>query len=84
VGEECKPGTKSVKKTKLREAFFEDKKMLFLFDYGDEWKFIVELVREEKSAFAANKKYPLLLQKIGSSPEQYPDEEDGEENSRVN
>ncbi|MDO8733832.1 MAG: hypothetical protein Q7K21_01570 [Elusimicrobiota bacterium] len=85
VGEECKPDTKGVKKTKLREAFFEDKKLLFLFDYGDEWKFIVELVREEKSSCASNKKYPLLLQKIGSLPEQYPDfEEEDEGNSRVN
>ena len=35
VGEECESDTKGVKKTKLMEAFEEDKKMLFLFDYGD-------------------------------------------------
>lgn len=78
VGEECNPCAESVKNTKLREAFFADKKLLFLFDYGDEWKFIVELVREEESHPRLNRKYPMLLQKIGSSPDQYPDDGEGE------
>ncbi len=78
VGEECNPGTKGVKKTKIREAFVKDKKMLFLFDYGDEWKFVVKLIREEVAITGSRKKYPLLLQKLGDSPEQYPaiEEED--------
>jgi len=84
VGEECKPGTKGVKKTKIREAFEKDKKMLFLFDYGDEWKFIVELVRKEEAAAGSRKKYPLLLKKVGESPEQYsPLEEDADESNSI-
>jgi hypothetical protein len=38
-------GVGSVRRTKLSTAFPEaGKKMLFLFDYGDEWLFTVELI----------------------------------------
>jgi Plasmid pRiA4b ORF-3-like protein len=44
--------------------------MMFLFDYGDMWRFTVRLV-----GFGVAKpktKYPKILKKTGSPPEQYP------------
>ena len=36
----------SVKRTAVADAFEEpSQKMLFLFDYGDDWRFVVELLR---------------------------------------
>lgn len=65
-------GAESVKKTKIGEVWKNvGDKMLFLFDYGDNWLFVVELIgfgtAEPKT------KYPRVLKKVGKSPEQYPD-----------
>jgi hypothetical protein len=49
--------------------------MLFLFDYGDEWRFKVELIglgRKEKAV------YPRVVKRVGEAPPQYPDLEDEE------
>lgn len=69
IGEESKfPG---VKKTKINEAFHDTgNKLLFYFDYGDVWFFPIELI--EIRDIGLNKKYPLILEKVGESPEQYP------------
>ncbi len=50
--------------------------MLFLFDYGDEWHFIVELKVVESPK--AGEKYPLVTESLGDAPPQYGecDEED--------
>ena len=75
MGEATK--TRSVKKTKVAEAFAEvGRAMTFLFDYGDEWMFRVEVTalgRKEPKA-----RYPRVLAKAGPSPAQYPDPEDEE------
>jgi hypothetical protein len=61
---------KSVKKTRVGGVFNEiGKKMLFLFDYGDEWRFIVELKGIELPKQDTN--YPLILESIGNAPPQY-------------
>jgi len=70
VGEESSPNARGVKKITIAEAFSLDKKLLFLFDYGDEWKFTVEFTGTEEPVY--NRKYPLLISKTGKSPEQYP------------
>ena len=65
-------GAESVKNTKVGEVWknYGDK-MLFLFDYGDTWLFVVELIKfGEKEA---KKKYPRIVKKIGIAPEQYPE-----------
>lgn len=68
-------GAGSVKKTKISEVWKSiDDKMLFLFDYGDNWLFVVELV-----GFGMAKpktKYPRVVKKVGQAPEQYPDVEE--------
>lgn len=72
AGEETvTPVSGGVKKTKVSEAFQQaDEKMLFLFDYGDEWRFSVELkdIRrtEEKES------EPVVLESVGKAPVQYP------------
>ncbi len=68
---------KSVKRTKINKVFDKiKKKMLFLFDYGDEWHFIVEFKGVESPKEDA--KYPLIVKSVGEAPPQYGemDEED--------
>lgn len=67
VGEESRfPGVKQIK----AESVFNDigKKMIFLFDYGDEWLFDVELtsIRLDES-----KAKPYVVKSVGPSPKQY-------------
>jgi hypothetical protein len=66
---------KSVKGTKVAQAFATvGKKMLFVFDYGDDWRFQIELrtLGEQKS----KTRYPRLIASVGDAPPQYGDEED--------
>ncbi|OGS44961.1 MAG: hypothetical protein A2539_04605 [Elusimicrobia bacterium RIFOXYD2_FULL_34_15] len=64
--------TKGVKKTKVSQAFENiGEKMLFFFDYGDEWRFTVKLI-DIKDVSKDIKIKPAVLQKIGKSPMQYP------------
>lgn len=72
IGEESvRPHFKGVKKTKISEAFGTiGTKMLFFFDYGDAWHFIVEL-KEVRDALP-NESLPVLLESMGKAPIQYP------------
>ena len=66
---------RSVKRTRVIEAFPSvGAKMRFLFDYGDEWVFLVELVKREPRE--PKIKLPRLLSSVGKAPVQYPDPED--------
>jgi hypothetical protein len=60
----------SVKNTKVKQVWNNPKdQMLFLFDYGDEWRWIITLKSfgEKK----AGVKYPRVLSAKGDAPEQY-------------
>ena len=71
-------GTQSVRKTRVADAFQKvGQVMTFLFDYGDEWLFRVELI--ERDVKVAKTRYPRVLAKAGPSPVQYPDPDDDEE-----
>lgn len=62
----------SVRYTKVAEAFRQPgHEMLFLFDYGDNWHFIVELL----SIGPAKKgtRYPRVVAHQGAATEQYAD-----------
>jgi hypothetical protein len=73
IGEESDAG--SVKRTHIAEAFREiGHKMTFLFDYGDNWEFRVELIGEGVKERGV--KYPLVRKKVGQAPEQYPVEDE--------
>lgn len=56
------------------------KQFLYLFDYGDEWRFNVRVHAVGEDA-DPDTDYPLLVESIGEAPPQYPywDEEDGDE-----
>jgi hypothetical protein len=60
----------SVEETKIAEAWRTiGEKMMFLFDYGDGWRFTVELAgygKKEKGV-----KYPRVLKTVGKAPKQY-------------
>lgn len=78
MGEES--DAKSVKKTTVAEAFPElGHAMMFLFDYGDEWLFRVEVIGFGKTV--ARTRYPKTVASVGEAPEQYPewDEDDFDE-----
>jgi hypothetical protein len=72
------PKAKSVKKTRLDKAFPNPgHAMTFLFDYGDEWLFRVEMTGSGQRA--AKIRYPRVLERKGESPPQYPTFDDEEE-----
>ena len=60
-------------RTKVNEVFGEPgKKLLFLYDYGDEWHFIVQL--KETRAPEKDTKYPQIVESVGKAPPQYGEE----------
>ncbi len=64
----------SVKKTKINQVWKQPKdQMLFLFDYGDDWRWIITL--EKFGEKQVSVKYPCVLFSKGKAPEQYPDYE---------
>jgi hypothetical protein len=71
----------SVEKSRIADAFPDvGHTMLFLFDYGDDWRFVVEVIRLGHKA--ARTRYPKVLKKVGKAPEQYgswEDEGEGDE-----
>jgi hypothetical protein len=75
---DANPGVLGVKRTKAGDAFpAVGHKMLFLFDYGDEWLFRVTF--KEAGIKAAKTRYPCLVASQGEAPAQYPDEDDLDE-----
>jgi hypothetical protein len=50
-------------------------KMLSVFDYGDEWRFRVEVIGRGETA--AGVAYPRVVARLGKAPEQYPDADVG-------
>jgi Plasmid pRiA4b ORF-3-like protein len=69
---ETEPNVGSVKKTKVARAFPAiGHTMIFLFDYGDEWRFRVSL--RAAGAKIAKVRYPRIVATRGDSPPQYPD-----------
>jgi hypothetical protein len=67
--------SRRVDRTTVKQAFPRiGSKMLFLFDYGDEWMFKVEVVRF--GAKGPKVGYPRTISTVGMAPQQYPDFED--------
>jgi hypothetical protein len=60
-----------VKETFVSQVFTAGKRMAFLFDYGDDWRFAVTCtaVRESKGKRRSRK----VIMTVGERPEQYPD-----------
>ncbi len=76
---EVELGVLGVKKIHVAQAFpVIGHSMLFLFDYGDEWRFRVTLKGTGKKI--AKGRYPRVVATRGEAPEQYPDpDEDAED-----
>lgn len=69
IGEEADdPG---VKKTRLSAVFRPTRKMVFHFDYGDDWFFLVTCTAVKESA--AKRPFKKIVATHGTAPEQYPD-----------
>lgn len=67
--------SRSVKGTRVTTAFQKvGLAMTFLYDYGDEWRFRVEVIGTGQAQPDAN--YPRIVSKIGKAPPQYPDIDD--------
>jgi hypothetical protein len=61
----------SVERTKISSVFKEaGRKMMFMFDYGEDWRFIVEL--KEKRDTGPKETLPVVLKAVGEAPLQYP------------
>jgi hypothetical protein len=80
MGEETT--ARSVRKTPVSDAFpGVGYTMLFMFDYGDDWRFVVEVIGLAQKV--ARTRYPKVLKKVGKTPEQYgawDDENEGADN----
>lgn len=71
-------GAKGVYRIKISKVFTKiGKKMLFLFDYGDGWKFVVRFDRSLLEN--QDSKYPLIIKTVGNLPEQYPPLDEGDD-----
>jgi hypothetical protein len=69
---DANPGVLGVKKTKIADAFpAVGHSLLFLFDYGDEWRFRVKLKATGNKI--AKVRYPRVVTSHGVAPAQYPD-----------
>ena len=70
IGEEVNPWDKGVRTTMLTDVFQPKKKMLFLFDYGDDWRFLITCakIEETKSMF----RRPKILDAKGTRPSNIP------------
>jgi hypothetical protein len=53
----------------------KDRKLFYLFDYGDNWIFRVSMTRRQLFEPEKGVQYPRLIQEVGDRPEQYPDYE---------
>ena len=69
------PGVVGVKKTKISQAFpATGHAMMFLFDYGDDWRFHVKLTATGTQL--PKVRYPRVIATAGAAPPQYPDADD--------
>jgi len=60
-----------VKETLVSTVFRPRRKMVFYFDYGDDWMFLVTCTAVKESA--AKRPFKKVLGTTGTPPEQYPD-----------
>ena len=72
---EADPGVFSVKKTKVAQAFPAiGRSLIFLFDYGDDWRFRVSV--KGMGTKLPKVQYPRIVTIRGNAPPQYPDPDD--------
>ncbi len=75
LGEESDPEVGGVERTPIAQAFETvGKKMLFLFDYGDDWLFQVHYIGQAERQ--PKTRYPRVVGSAGKAPAQYPEEDE--------
>jgi hypothetical protein len=67
-------GELSVQRTLVEEVFTKGRKMIFLFDYGDDWQFLLTCKKLEPAQ--TKKEVREVLSEKGDKPIQYPDYDD--------
>jgi hypothetical protein len=67
-------GDRSVKQSPLSAVFRLRRKMLFHFDYGDDWFFLVTCTAVKVST--TERRFKKVLSTHGTPPEQYPRDEE--------
>jgi hypothetical protein len=76
--EEAFEEARDVRRVTLEELDLEPKQQfLYLFDYGDEWRFKVRV--HAINPDAPEGEYPRLVESVGEAPDQYPSGEEEEE-----
>jgi hypothetical protein len=76
------PGVTGVRKTRISQAFPQiGHTMVFLFDYGDDWRFRVSL--KARGTKLAKVRYPRVVATRGDAPPQYPDIDDDDDDRPV-
>ena len=68
------PDDGSVKKTKLSQVFKPGRKMIFHFDYGDDWFFLLTCTAVKEST--SQRAFKQVIATHGIPPEQYPGEDE--------
>ncbi len=70
-----KKNIKDASKVKISELpLVEESKFEYLFYFGDEW--LHEITVEKIVNIFPETDYPVIIKKSGTSPEQYPEEDD--------
>ncbi|MES2739010.1 MAG: hypothetical protein V4672_22030 [Verrucomicrobiota bacterium] len=70
MGEPVQETDRGVKNTRISEVFRPRRKMIFHFDFGDDWFFLLTCKQAQESEH--KKGYKKLLCKTGQPPVQYP------------
>ena len=73
MGEDPEHDDPGVKRTPVSEVFRLGRKMVFHFDYGDDWFFLIACTDVRDSS--VKRRFKKLLATEGEPPEQYPEEE---------
>ena len=73
-GEALRANDQGVVNTRVDQAFEKGEKMLFHFDYGDDWRFLIECIDIQNTK--SRKRKAEILKISGTFPEQYPEPED--------
>lgn len=71
MGDAMTDDERGVKDTRVSAVFRPKRKMIFHFDYGDDWFFLVTCTAVKEST--AKRKFKKVLSTTGTPPEQYPD-----------
>lgn len=69
------PFLKNVSKVLIGDVFSLGKKLLFIFDYGEDWEFEIECLNITENTETI--KLPRITNSVGESPKQYSEFDEG-------